>query len=157
MATRALFLDFDGVLHPHSATRFFQMLLPVSKCIERGRMFRYIPILYDILQKHSDVRIFVHSSWRQFDDDDALKNRLGSVADWFAGATPRDLSRFDSIQFIVDFYNLTDYCILDDLSDEFPENLPQLLLCDSEVGIYDKTVREKLKNWLEGKGLFDVA
>ena len=158
MTTRALFLDFDGVLHPNSSTRFFHLQLPVAQCIAQGRMFRYLPILHDILREHRDVRIFVHSTWRKHTGDAKLRALLGPfVSDWFAGSTPRDLSRYESIQFVIDYHKLTDYRILDDWSSEFPAGLPELVLCDSESGLYDEPVREQLRLWLEGGGRFDVV
>ena len=49
---RAIFIDFDGVLHPAGG--------PVGACLP----FEWLCDLKALLSAHPPVRIVVHSSWR---------------------------------------------------------------------------------------------
>jgi hypothetical protein len=144
---RTIFLDFDGVLHPLSDTRWFELRLPLAVTIGRGRLFRWTWPLAELLEDHPDVEIIVQSSWRNFMRDPELKALLGPSERRYAGATPR-VERWESIQQVIAEKQLQKYCILDDRASEFPHALPDLILCDSEEGVYDPAVRDKFREWL---------
>jgi hypothetical protein len=144
---RTRFLDFDGVLHPLTDTHWFELRLPLAKTIARGRLFRWTWPLAELLEDHPEVQIIVHSSWRNFMRDPALKALLGPLEGRYAGATPR-VDRWNSIQHVIAEKQLQNYCILDDRASEFPADLPELILCDPEEGVYDAAVRDKLRAWL---------
>ena len=86
---RVIFLDFDGVLHPCPPDRIFEPILPLAELIRIDNMFRWVPLLAEILDGHKDVRIIVHSTWRLLASDEELRSVLGPLADRFAGSTPR--------------------------------------------------------------------
>lgn len=144
---RVLFLDFDGVLHPISAMRWFEMRLPLETTIQRARLFRWTWILAEILDPYPDVQIIVHSSWRLLKTDFDLKGFLGPLENRFAGSTPR-AQRWESVEWVVQQNLLSDYRILDDHAEEFPSGLNELIVCDSELGVYDEAVRRQVREWL---------
>lgn len=78
-----LFLDFDGVMHAYGEPAFdenFQLLSSPS-------LFRWRPILEEILSPHTGVRIIVSSDWRRLFDDDNLVRLMGpALGPRFLGA-----------------------------------------------------------------------
>src|SRR3546814_15012393 len=80
---RIIYCDFDGVLHPVSALRGFEMRLPREEVIRSGRLFRWTYILDELLLDHPDVRIAVHSSWRQLLPDREVCGYLGPLSERF--------------------------------------------------------------------------
>lgn len=148
--SKILFIDFDGVLHPVSATRWFDLQLPIEESIERGKLFRWTWLLADILQPYPEVAIVVHSTWRLLKSDTELKCFLGPLGARYAGSTPR-AQRYESIEWVLQQNSLSDYRILDDHPEEFPLGIAELIICDSELGVYDRSVRAQLLAWLESK------
>ncbi|MDB5763933.1 MAG: hypothetical protein JWQ21_2928 [Herminiimonas sp.] len=144
---RILFLDFDGVLHPISVLRWFEMRLPLETIIQRARLFRWTWILAELLEPYPDVRIIVHSSWRLLKTDAELSTFLGPLSNRFTGSTPH-VQRWESIEWVLQQNRLSDFRILDDHPEEFPLQLDELIVCDSELGVYDEAVRNQLMKWL---------
>lgn len=148
---KILFLDFDGVLHPLSALIGFEMRMKREDAVKFGRLFRWTWILEELLE-NSNVEIFVHSSWRQFLKHPEIRQHLGPVAHRFRGCTESSIGRWDGIQKLVKELRLfpDEWIILDDRQSEFPDAMPpQLILCDSNLGVWDACVRGKIVNWLD--------
>lgn len=145
---RIIFVDFDGVFHPVSDLHWFSRGLPVDTCIQRGRLFRWAWILHEILDKHSDVRIVVHSSWRMLHPEAKVKSLLGPLTERVISVIPREYERSEGVAAYIAEKSVEDYIILDDRPDWFPPNTPRIIVCDPETGIYDKHVREQLTEWL---------
>ena len=155
---KVLFLDFDGVLHPLSSLIGFEMRMKREDAISLGRLFRWAWILEELLVD-SNVEIFVHSSWRQFLKEPELLQHLGPVAHRFRGCTELGVGRWEGIQRLVQELNLLpdEWIVLDDRQSEFPENRPpQLILCDSNLGVWDEHVREKIISWLTSSATFNT-
>jgi len=146
---RVIFADYDGVFHPVSDLHWFSMGLPVETCIERGRLFRWASILHEILDPHPDVRIVVHSSWRMLHPEDKVKALLGPLAERVIHVISPEYDRGDGIAAYIEEHEIVDYVILDDRPDWFAPGTSRLVVCDSETGIYDVGVQEKLLAWLE--------
>lgn len=145
---RIIYSDFDGVLHPISALAVFERRLPREAAVQEGRLFRWSYILDDLLAEHEDVKVVVHSSWRQLLPDQELKRYLGPLGDRFAGKTENG-DRWSSIQSHVSIIKPRTWIVLDDHAREFPTPPPpQLVLCDSEEGVWDPAIREKIIEWL---------
>jgi hypothetical protein len=145
---KILFLDFDGVLHPLSAGETLNPMDPISGAVNNPSMFCYTQHLADILAPYDDVGIVVHSSWRLFAFDKDIRLLLGPLGKYFLGVTPR-AERYESIRWIVQQNKITDYRILDDAPSEFPDDLPELIVCDSALGINDGAITKQLRNWLD--------
>lgn len=146
---RIIYTDFDGVLHPLSALEAFKMRLPREEAVRHGRLFRWTYILDELLADHNDVKITVHSSWRQLLPDRELKRYLGPVGNRFLGKTDGG-DRWLSIQKHVGTTKPRAWIVLDDHLSEFPTPPPsQLVLCDPESGVWDPVIREKIIEWLQ--------
>lgn len=144
---RVLFLEFDGVLHPMSASVRFAPVAPLKRRIQEAWLFRWAWILDELLEPYPDVSIVVHSNWRMLASDEELQSFLGPLALRFAGSTPRG-KRWDSIAQVIQDNRLRDFKILDPLPECFPSALPQLIACDPEAGLQAFGVRRQLRNWL---------
>lgn len=145
---RIIFVDYDGVFHPVSDLHWFSMGLEVDTCIKRGRLFRWTPILDEILDSHPDVRIVVHSSWRLLHPEEKVKSLLGLLAERVVHVISRNYDRDDGIVAYIGEHGTEDYLILDDRPDWFAPGTPNIVVCDSETGIYDEGVRKQLLAWL---------
>lgn len=142
-ATRVLFVDFDGCLHPLS-TGLTSGGAPV-----KTPHFGWLPALAEALRGHDDVGLVVHSTWRYEYDVDELRGLLGSLGQRVIGATPRG-PRLDSILWWTNLSQCTDYRILDDDASEFPSPPPpQLILCCPSTGVAAPAVLAALKKWLD--------
>lgn len=146
-AVRVLFLEFDGVLHPASAIYRFTPRSPLRRDVLALWLFRWSWILDELLSQHPDVAIVAHSNWRHFVDDGELKDVLGPLARRFIGTTPRT-GKWDSIHAVVRANALRDYRILDAWPDPFPSSTDELILCDSEAGLKDFRVQNRIASWL---------
>lgn len=142
---RALFLDFDGVLHPTVLSRFDEPPESLSTVF-----FGWLPALVGVLRSHPDVAIVIHSTWRYTHSDDELRLLLGALGAQFAGTTPRG-PRYESIEWWLHMNPLfANHRILDDDASEFPVPTPsELILCNPTSGVAAPAVLAALRNWLE--------
>lgn len=147
---RVVFLAFDGVLHPVSATSRFAPVVPLRNAVQRAWLFRWAWILDELLVDHPEVEIVVHSNWRLMVLEDELQSMMGPLARRFIGCTPR-APRWDSIAHVVQDNRLHDYRILDALPRAFPLGLPELIACDPEAGLQAYPVRQQIQSWLHGQ------
>lgn len=140
--TRLLFLDFDGVLHPTSAT-------------PSGR-FACTPILAEALADAA-CEIVISSSWRHHHELTDLVTLLPSfLGNLVVGSTGEASigkhARFMEIQaYLRDFAPGATWRALDDSLFEFPPRCPELIACDPNFGF---TFREagRLRRWLTAQG-----
>jgi len=134
---RVLFVDFDGVLHPGPG---------VASSLS---LWCWLPILVQALAGHEDVRIVVHSTWRQDHTVSELRELLGSLGEHVIDVTP-EAGRLESIERWLEAHpEVTSYRILDDDESDFFFPLPpELILCDPERGISDSMARSQLRQWL---------
>ena len=144
---RALFVDFDGVLHPLVSSE----IADAPAATVRTGHFGWLPALVGVLRPHPEVSIVVQSTWRYTHDADELRLLLGALGPRFAGATPRG-PRYESIEGWLHLNpQFADHRILDDDPGEFPVPAPQeLILCDPTTGVAAPRVLAAIRNWLEG-------
>src|SRR3569832_2469031 len=128
MQMRVLFLEFDGVLHPMSATARFAPVAPLKYRIQEAWLFRWAWILEELLDAHPDVGIIAHSNWRMLATDEELQSFLGPLAHRFIGSTPHG-KRWKSIAQVVENNHLRNFAVLDPLPASFPGGLPQMIVC----------------------------
>lgn len=148
--SRAIFLDFDGVLHPPSAIEGARPPLTPSQ-IRSGwpSTFLHMPILMKLLQGYTDVGVVVSSSWRMFLDDEQIGELLSPISGWYVGTTGcAYLGRDIAIQKWLQVNCINDFVVLDDMKSYFPGTWPTLILCDPTLGISKPSVQEQLQAWL---------
>src|SRR3569833_4609748 len=104
MQMRVLFLEFDGVLHPMSATARFAPVAPLKYRIQEAWLFRWAWILEELLDAHPDVGIIAHSNWRMLATDEELQSFLGPLAHRFFGCSLFGLRWFCFVLVVVFFF-----------------------------------------------------
>ncbi len=147
--SRVLFLDFDVVLHPPRAIAGARPPLTPAQ-IRSGwpNTFEHLSVLASLLAGHDNVGVVVSSSWRHYLKESELAELLGSIGPHFAGAV-RHGARDEAIRAYVIEHSIEDFVILDDVQKFFPGDRPQLILCNSALGISDTAVQQKLQAWLQ--------
>lgn len=142
---RAVFLDFDGVLHAAGQRR--SDMLP----------FEWVNHLAELLLPYPDVALVVHSSWAQRFSLDDLREFLGPLGPRMIDALSA-LSRSVGIaNFLSAHPEVTDWIILDDDPNEFSGALAAtLLVCDPDLGISDARIKARLAAWLDSEALREV-
>lgn len=125
---RLIFLDFDGVLHPVNAMS--------SKWFSRGRY------LHDAVSDHRDtVRFVVSSSVRLSHPLEELQPTMPpSLGSLLIGMTPTCSTNWhrrymEITTFVAGHKDCVDWRALDDNPNGYPENCPQLILCDRRAGV----------------------
>lgn len=133
---RILFLDFDGVLHPSAEYTV-------------KSYFCWLPKLEWLLDKHRDVMICVHSTWRYDHSDDELRALLGSLGERFIGCAPRG-PRGLAIETVLQAnkHLVRSHLVIDDDAEDFVETRLRVLLVDGRVGISDPTAQLPFVEWL---------
>ena len=138
----ALFLDFDGVLHPTTDGTNAEGVVRIVH-------FGWLPLLASVLERHH-VRIVVHSTWRYTYDIDELRALLSVLGPRVIGATPRG-PRYESILSWLHLNpQFANYRMLDDDAREFPAPPPpDLILCNPAKGVSEPRVLAALSAWLK--------
>lgn len=128
-----IFLDFDGVIHGNPAG-------------ERG-LFYYAPRIDNLLRRMPFVSIVISSSWRETYPLDVIleifavevRHRIVGITPVLIGAT-----RYDEIQSWIESNNYVGpWIALDDDMREFPAECPNLVLCNTRIGL-DEAAERKL-------------
>ena len=115
-------------------------------------MFRWLPLLEEVLQANEDITLAVHSSWKQYLTNQQMHEILGPLASRYIGITSLGTGRYHGIIELVERAQVENYIIIDDATDEFPRNLPELIATDPVVGISDKAVIERISDWVSDMG-----
>jgi hypothetical protein len=118
-----LFLDVDGVLHPH-----------------QRESLELLPLLETFLRHQPEIHVVISSTWRMqrsledlqelFSED--LRERVVGVTP-FINRTP--FSRYQEVQAYLDEYGPCRWCALDDEAKLFPPNCPNLVHTDGSQGV----------------------
>lgn len=135
----ALFLDFDGVLHPAVAEG------------EKVRYFEWATTLAEALRGQERLGLVVHSTWRYIYDPAELAQMLRPVGVPLLGVVPRG-ARYESILWWLHLNpSIQNYRIVDDAATEFPRPAPpELILSHPLRGVSDPAVLRALHDWLKG-------
>ena len=146
---RILFLEFDGVLHPASATSRVTPygVSTLRSSVQRAWLFRWAWILDELLVRHPDVGIIVHSHWKGLAAQQQLQNMLGPVGRRMVGVTPGG-ERWQGIAATAEINRLRNYRILDARAGDYPPRLAELIACDPEAGLREFSVLRQLQSWL---------
>ncbi|MBS0455371.1 MAG: hypothetical protein JSS14_29075 [Proteobacteria bacterium] len=136
---RVVFLDFDGVLHPAGG--------PPGTSLP----FEWNHVLAALLEPFADVRIVIHSSWREHFSAPELIDFLEPVASRLVGAVDAGPKPAAIKRFLYEHPDVADALVLDDQVDEYASGFPVTVLeCDPRTGISSKEVQRRLRDWLLG-------
>ncbi len=136
-----LFLDFDGVLHPHEHYRH--------------QYFSSLPRLEALLRDYPSVNIVITSSWREsFDLNELRQFFCEEIAPRIIVVTTciddrKPFRRYREIQqFLAKYAGLqTPWLALDDMAFHYPQPCPQLIVCNLRTG-FGKTEELQLRHQL---------
>ncbi len=137
---KIIFLDFDGVLHPTSASpeELFIKSKQLAECL---------------LPFRHNHQLIITSSWRHHYSINELQKiipiELGEMIDGktgnaFVGKWPR---YNEILEYLKLHAPLADWRALDDSFLEFPADCKELIKCDPNTGLSDKELFQ-LKIWL---------
>lgn len=137
---RIISLDFDGVLHP-SPRLAVKPELPV---------FCWIDCLDRLLVSHPDVRLLVHSSWREAYRPDEIADMLMPLESRFLGVAPPGSRGEAIVQWQLRHSPHARILVIDDDESEFSSHPDlQVLYCDPAKGLSAVDVQEAIAAWLE--------
>jgi hypothetical protein len=138
--TRAIFLDFDGVLHPCGG--------PPGQTLP----FEWLPDLAVLLAAAPDVLIAVHSSWCERYSHAALTEFLGSLGARMIGAVGPGARAAAILAFLRSHPEIDRWLVIDDDETEFPAGFPgTLAICSPARGVSDPVEKERIRQWLEDR------
>jgi len=133
-----LSIDFDGVLHPlDAAFAVNDSRQPVQKLRAAG-LFCHCNLLENLLQKHDQVELVVHSSWRLACSPERIRELLGPLGHRLRGVTPVGISdREASILDVLRRWQRPreNLVVLDDQAVYFQNLSANLVLCPSDAGV----------------------
>lgn len=141
-----LFLDFDGVLHGCNDPKLFN-------CLERFE---------NIIRDYPDVKIVFSTSWRF---EQKFEHLIGyfseDLHDRFVGINPTVQERwppyvkYERYKECMRFMEIQSYegpwLAIDDAADLFIPNCPNLIVCDTNIGI-DEKVERQIREYFDSKG-----
>ena len=137
-ARKTLFLDFDGVLHPSSASE--------------GCYFVHADRLVASLG-NSPCEIVISSSWRFAFELQKIKRKLpdrmaGRIVATTGDAYIGPFARYNEILEYLALNPCGDWRALDDSTFEFPAKFSKLIACDGRKGL-DNQVLTHVSMWLQ--------
>lgn len=133
-----LSIDFDGVLHSaEAAFAVNDSRLPREEMLQAG-LFAHCQLLEDLLCRHAQVELVVHSSWRLACSAARLRDLLGPLGPRMRGVTPVQLAdREPSILALLRRWQVPAHrlVILDDQAFHFRSLTRNLVLCREDIGV----------------------
>nr|WP_085706893.1 HAD domain-containing protein [Pseudomonas sp. B35(2017)] len=161
----ALFLDYDGVLHPDAVYRTKHGL----ELRARGEMMMHAHILTDLLQDFPDIRIVLSTSWVRLLGYSRARAALPAKlqarvisATWHSRMTRSPIEGYDSwsrheqIRAAVTRAGITHWLAIDDDTDHtWPAHDHRLIRCESNMGLGSEATQMELRDKLQA--LIDTA
>ncbi|WP_170291464.1 HAD domain-containing protein [Dechloromonas hortensis] len=147
MASKVLYLDFDGVLHPDGT----EAIDDRGRLIANPALFSWLPVLVELLKPFPEVRIIVSSDWRRLFDDAALIRLLGPLGNRFAGVVERIAPpRAQEILHDAQTRGLSDWIALDDHRSvhQAARMDPRFIACEPVLGVTSDQVQLAVRMWL---------
>ena len=137
---RAIFIDFDGVLHPAGG--------PVGACLP----FEWLSDLKALLSAHLPVRIVVHSSWRLTYPHEEIRELLSGLSAVDVDIVGPGEKRQAITAYLSAHPEIASGFVIDDEPNEFPADFPlQVVVCDPAIGITCPRVKSQVTAWLSHK------
>ena len=144
--TATLFVDFDGVFHAMDS-RDFEYRGNALVVADNPDLFQWAPLLWQIIEPYP-VELVVHSSWRRlYPVDDLIARFPAAMQPRIAGVT-EGRERHQSILNYVCMHDVRRFAVLDDSPEAFPENWPNLIVCDAQRGINDAAVLAQIRRFV---------
>ena len=143
-----LFVDFDGVFHAMDACGY-EYCGNALAVVDNPAHFQWAPLLWQIIEPHP-VDLVVHSSWRHLYPADELIARFPAAMQPRITGVTEGRERHQSILNYICMHDVQRFAVLDDSPDAFPENWPNLIVCDSQRGINDADVLSKIRRFVAG-------
>ena len=172
-----LYLDFDGVLHPHDV--FLESGTPILRpdpalgVPDWVQLFSFAPILEDAIASRPDIRIVLSTSWAAHLGLEFAKNALpDALRDRVIGATgsPRRhtglwgcsptgaseewllRTRYQQIAHHAQRHGIEDWFAIDDDTEGWPEDQRHRLVAieNPTMGLFDEDVQARLREVLNG-------
>ena len=143
-----LFVDFDGVFHAMES-RDFEYCGNALVVSDNPDLFLWAPLLWKIIEPHP-VELVVHSSWRHLYSAGELIARFPAAMQPRIAGVTEGRERHQSILNYVCMNDVKRFAVLDDSPEAFPENWPNLILCDSQRGINDAEILAKIRHFVAG-------
>lgn len=152
---KALFLDFDGVLHPSThviGKDMAGLALQGSQAISDTGMFCWVSALEHALnQEHSseEIGIVVHSSWRSasWATPQLIRELLGPLGHRFMGFVEPNVPREQAIDRFIMRTGIVDHLILDDAIREFGPGRRDLVITNPLLGVSEECVLATIRCW----------
>jgi len=141
-----LFVDFDGVFHAMDS-RDFEYCGNALVVSDNPDLFQWAPLLWKIIEKYP-VNLVVHSSWRHLYSAEELIARFPTEMQPRIVGVTEGRERHQSILNYVCMNEVARFAVLDDSPEAFPDNWPNLIVCDSQRGINDDGVLAKIRQFL---------
>lgn len=151
---RALFLDFDGVLHPSTEIMgkdLASLALRGADALIDAGLFRWTGVLEDELARcrgAADISIVVHSSWRDqpWLSSTLARDLLGRLGHRLEGFVAQHTPRATAISEFASRHSLQDILILDDAVHEF-SNEPALVVTNPLLGVTEESTLARIRSW----------
>jgi hypothetical protein len=151
---RAIFLDFDGVLHDADRVEIDRWSedTPVPCAVDGQPLFDFAPLLAEVLRPYPDVLVVVHSSWGRYFDVAACRALLapsGLRVDGIAAGRYRP----DRIAQYAHDHGIADWIALDDEPQHFDERWcsrwgNRLIACHPNRGLSNQATLDRVREWL---------
>lgn len=151
MTRTTIFIDFDGVLHDVDAGDVEITETGWRVVCKAGfpPLFCHAQILWDLIKEH-DVDLVVHSTWRLNHRLEEIRTLLPAPLRYrIVAMTDPTLSRFESIEFYIDFQGVGRYLVIDDDEKSFPKGWEHLVICDPMRGISAPETQDRIRQFLE--------
>jgi hypothetical protein len=162
LAERVIYLDFDGVLHPVGIQRHYQT--GVVSCDDGGELFRWMPMLEQLLYGHK-VNIVLSTSWvTAFGFEASLARLSPPIARRVIGATWEEgrntisksffVRQFRHEQIVADVarrgLDADQWLAIDDEWETIAFHLKdQFAACLPTKGISDPDIQNRVSTWLQ--------
>ena len=134
---RAIFIDFDGVLHPAGG--------PVGACLP----FEWLCDLKALLSAHPPVRVVVHSSWRLMYPHEEIREFLSGLNALEIDIVGPGEKRQAITAYLSAHPEIASGLVIDDEPREFPADFSlQVVVCDPAMGSTCPRVKSQVTAWL---------
>jgi hypothetical protein len=119
-------------------------------CVTGPGLFRWTDSLVERLDRYPDLRVVIHSTWRDLFDYEHLLAMLPSrISERVTGVTPHFRGREESIiEYRID-HGIVDYVIIDDDRRAFDREIDRVVFTHPDRGLGDSDALDRLDAMLD--------